>query len=685
MVKNNKIFIALIFLYFLSLAIFKFFHFGFFLNIVGLFFIFIIPGLLVSSFLNIDKYFVKPFNLIAVLPVSIAILTIVEVVISIISKVYTPANQIFALVLITVILFLIIKFQKVDNIHVPKRIGTRKENLIFYLILAFPFLINLVSWLIYPFFPGDDTYTLAGTIEQSIKMGTIIQPVLERRPIFTPFILLVHYASGISVFSILQYVLPTVVMSSFLLPAALLTKYILKGKSTYLIFSLLFLSAPYLVFQIQYSIPQSFILLFSISMLIFSIIGLKNHDLKMILSSVVLGIVSILYHELGFVILFTSLIGLLLYEIEIFNKNRLTFFKKLIIIFLVVSPYLIILNILSKLKMVLSVFPSFTDILNSGLHWRWWYVNHYLNPDGIVFNYPGTKGLFWYAYLGALAFLFTVFLFGIIFLASKKLGIKRKNVIGGWVPYLPLMFFTLLFYFIAEIYPRISTFAFLPERAWIFLGLGIDIIFVLLIGRFLELFEYRLPWVRKALIVLMLFVILFGTSAIIYLSANRGILFSRKEVSAINFIKQNTPKDSVLVSTQMHSTGIATYSERNFVNIPIIDMNSKFNVFSLKAIEKYDSMIRDDGVPNRIVILTYDKSGQVISRKETKIEEKSITNMNSSVYLIYSLERFKKLQFIGSPKYLDRNDYKNRYKYFAADYLSHSIYHDNSVVIFKLR
>jgi hypothetical protein len=553
------------------------------------------------------------------------------------------------------------------------------------LLLSIPFLVLISSWIIYPFFPGDDTYTLAESLKESINRHILVQPVLERRPLFMPFLLLIHYGSGLSIVSIFRFLLPIIVTLSFLLSANIIIKQAKEKSWAYLIFPLVFFVSPYLIFQIQYAVPQSLILLFVIPVILFSIYGLKNRDLRLILAAIFISIISIGFHELGFILVFTSLIGLIVYLVKPYKQDKILFLKKALICLAIAFPYLIIFQIFEKLKNLLLVLKSANGNFFENLQWQWWYIDYYLNPDGIIFNYSGWRGLLWYAYLGILILVLFVLVLIFITASTKKLWINFRILKKNIVLYSPVIFFTTIFLFIAEIYPRISKIAFLPERAWIFLSIGIGIIFILFINSFLS--DPKFKNFKKLRIVLSIITglfILIGIVGSIFLSNNRGLLLSKDELGAINFIKEKTPKDSVFISTQQHGIGVPIFGERGFLNIHSVNIvNDNYTTFRETALNSYEKEL--NRMPAKRVNILYDLDDVIINKQEKWLINKEDIRKDAPVYFIYSLKRFDKIQFVGNPGYLEQNDYKNKDQFFKPEFLSETIYKDKNVVIYKLR
>jgi len=686
-------YIVFIGLYIIGLVLSKYLGFDLLKMGTGLTMLFILPGYLLSPFLHIHNHFNRFFSFFISVPISIAVFSVALLIYSKLSSPYTEIRLTALFIMINVLIILCTtSIRGGGELFLPppfKSIFSKKNALIVSLILL-PFVVLALTWLIYPFFPGDDTYNLINALKEPLNTNSLIHPILDRRPLFTPFILLVNYATGFSIIQILKFVLPSITIVSFILPCY---KFIQRSKNNdwrYLIFPLIYLSSPYLLYYLGYAIPQSFILILTIPILILIQVGLEKNDVYLIYLALLMAFISVSFHELGFVLVLTSLIGYCIYFVR---KNKQTNWKgllnKITIGGIIIFPYFIIFQVFNKAQVLTAILSSVGSKVVQNIQLRWWYVDYYLNPDGIIFSYPGWKGILWYGYLGALIFV-PFFILGIaVLIYSNKLKKlhSKLNRVQLLYSYTPLIFFIAVFFFIAEIVPRFSKVAFLPERAWVFLSIGvgtsvIELSYFILKNKSKVSHKLYTQSRNLALITTLICVVI-GVAANLYLSKNRGILLSKDEIHAIEFVKERTPSDSVFVSTQTHGVGIPIFGNRKFIYLPTIIASNSYNSFKTSVLSTFAN--KNIKTPHKYVGITYDFNNEPITIDEKILASNDTIEKKYPIYFIYSLKRFDNTQFIGNPNYFDQNDYKRKDVYFSDDYLANSVYHDNDVVIFNLQ
>lgn len=666
--------LSIIICYVLGFFINAYWHFPLFQQVLGLFMIFFLPGYFASSLLNLKNTIKKPFNLLFAIPLSLAIISTGSLFFSRFASIYTNHNQVSLLVAINIVVYIAFLFlKKSDNQDTVERNSLKWHHLA---ILLLPILIHVIAWSVYPYFPGDDTYALADSLKQSIDSQTIIQPVLERRPLLTPVLILISHGTSIPISKIFLYVIPLVVTLSFLLAANLVNKKNTEPNWKDYLPALIFMASPYLMFQIQYAIPQSFILIWIIPVLLFSISGIKEKNIMQIALACFFSFISINFHELGFVLLLISLIALAIYIIQNYKNNKQVYKKNLLLAFIIFFPYAIILQMTQKIMGLVAVVRHVTGGSALNIDLRWWYVSHYENPDGLIFSFPGIKGALWYGYLGIL--IAAVFLITLLYYFVTK---KRNRF---RIEHLPLIVYIVIFFFLAEIYPRIFRVAFLPERAWIFLSIGLYIYITILISDIRNIDKK----IGNSLFIVCIFSIIIGSLATIFLSSNRGILMSKGDQKGVDYLRYNTPSNSIIVSTQAYDQGIAVFSDRKFYELNANSGNfpqGEFNIADLKKFTISEYYSQSKNVPAKKVCTVYDLDDNIVSQSQVPLINKVMNEKDIPIYFIYSKNRFEKTSFLGRPEYFDMNDLAHQKLYFDTNFATNAIYDDGKVIIFKIQ
>ncbi len=632
--------------------------------LLGVYLIFF-PGALLVSRLPINKYFVFPFNLILSISISVFTSLVMAMICSALFGIFSQIGAVAVVVTTSLALTLINYFIKGEP-----DLKFEKKSLIWLIPIMIPIALLIVCYVIYPYFVGDDTYVLVSSINESIRLQSIVQPFIERRPFFTHFILFIFNSTGLSINSILIFFLPVLAMLSFTLPIAIFAKS--KNYLLSILGGLIFLASPYLYFQLQYSIPQIFILIFCFPVLLTSVIGLYKNDKLLVAMSLLLATSAIAFHELAIILILTSLTAVVTMTISgLALKPRQTI-KRIIFALIIAAPYLILLKIPQKAKLIAFIPNFFINNLPDKFTWNWWYVSHYVNPDGIVFEYPGLSGVAWYFYLGLLIAIISIFLLAIV---GKK--INRKELLFG----LPLIVFTSIFLFVAEIYPRFAKIAFLPERAWIFLDTGLTLLIVLALYLIIKnrLISKTATTIISVIISLS---ILSGVAGSIFLTYNRGILLSKKEDKAINFIR-SLPSSSTIASTQAYNFNMSSFAGKNFLGVSPMPSNSLQDIFAKTLSQAQDYNASQVELKK---VAYVDTSGQETIYEITEIPFETIDLDN--IYFVYSKYRFEKTKFVGNPNYYKSNDINNKGLFLentAKPANGEKVFEQDGVAIYKIK
>lgn len=657
--------------YLLTLLISSALGITFLQTILGLILLLILPGYMLLPYFGMKKNFHPVFVYFISIPISICILAIPLIFISRFRESAVAFDNIVLLLAINIVILLITSFFKTKN-DLDFKSNCRLLDL---WPICLPFILLVITWVIYPFLPGDDTYILANTLQQSVDQKTIIQPILDRRPIFTPYLLLIFYTTKLSVINILQYLLPLLTTLSFVLPANLL---ITKSKNNWknIIYVLTFLASPYLFFQIQYSIPQSFILILLFPLFIILYYGLKHKEAPLIGLALIISFISLNFHEIGFILLLASLIGLFIYLKELYKTTEKKYFWLILFASLFyLLPYILLADIGNRMAGLINVVRYVTKGFFDNIQPRLWYVNYYQNPDGITFSYPGIMGIVWYCYLGALIFIPALYL--LIKYIKQKKAKSNKELVSSF----PLLLFIVIFFLIAEFYPRLAKIAFLPERAWIFLASGLSLYTVFLISSSLN--NKAVNKTSRSInlpLLLVIFVIFIGSTASIYLATTKGILMSKKDYAASMFIK-DIDRNAMIVSTQAYEIGTVVYGNKDFIYLPLSQSFNSYDEFEKLVLTEY--MGTSENKPFKQVLTTYNSAGEEIYKKESILDK--TPDVNNPVYFVYSLNRFSNTKFIGRPDYLSQNDSKNKGLFFSDEFAQKAVFNDNNTIIFRIR
>jgi hypothetical protein len=363
----------------------------------------------------------------------------------------------------------------------------------------------------------------------------------------------------------------------------------------------------------------------------------------------------------------------------LFSIVRLIFVKKtinwlhLLIAAIIIYPYWQIFNLSTAFTAAVNAMKlAFTT--SGHLIWRWWFLNSYKSVDGINIGWPGTQAIDYYLYNG-LILLIVLIILGIILHRAKK-NIGKSAII-------PLIYL-IIFFFFAEIMPRMGMY-FLPNRAWVDIMLAAVVILAMQLVRIAEI-DSLVSKTKYLLIIL----IIVGYAGIIYVAKNNIDSVFKQELPAANFIKNQTPNNAVVLSTQENGTLVRVYGERNYGQLEA-DQLLNPGQFNLLVSQELTELSTDkiSLIQPRIVQIIQKFQGQNLNSQTTTIlqdekdsVDKAVYFGNNPVYFIYS---YQKLAGIATTRGYEKNllDSVNQSTYKQLGY--HIVYQDSSTIVLQLR
>ncbi|HSX41725.1 MAG TPA: hypothetical protein VLE93_00045, partial [Candidatus Saccharimonadales bacterium] len=187
-------------------------------------------------------------------------------------------------------------------------------------------------------------------------------------------------------------------------------------------------------------------------------------------------------------------------------------------------------------------------------HFRLWFLSHYRNADGNEVGWPGILAIFYYGYnLGLLM----IGLLGILALPAffRRRPWRGLNAGQLWPAWLSLAFFG----FIAEVAPRFG-FAFLPDRAWLFIALSFSLLMPYVLARLVNQ-----PFKRK------IYPIFLVSLALLSLIAGWAIGYGKSgwivsaDYPAAAFINAKLSPDAVILSQGTNHVLVRYFAQRLMV------------------------------------------------------------------------------------------------------------------------
>ncbi|MFA6423036.1 MAG: hypothetical protein WCW17_01135 [Patescibacteria group bacterium] len=563
---------------------------------------------------------------------------------------FNSGYQVTGFILLNIILFIInylilrSKFWRKTPFS-SKKISNRSYTAVWcdYTTIALFAVAILIIILLNPLAQNYDKYLaiLKLSVSQNFNL-------LASRQIFISFTFLVSKISGLNI----SIVDRNIYDGLFFFSTLIFYDYLKRNLQSRLIISLSYLSfliPPVILMQVDITIPQVVLVILTTPVLILAIESIKYKNTLAAITAFSISITAILFHQLSAVLVAIAVItlGINLWKLIFIDKKIL--WKHIILFSIITIACFVIFDLwnlfLPSVLILKSAYLSFANI-----NWRWWFINRYLDIDGTIIMFSGINALFYYLYNGVLLLLLLAYLY--CFICIKRIKIERYV--------LPPVLYLIFFFVVAEVLPRIGLF-FLPNRAWLHMMIPA----VILSALFLEKIEITKLKIKFIPIILIVFICT-GYAGSLYLIKNNIKKVYREELPTANFIKNNTPVDSIILSSQDNLALVYIYGNRNYGQTTtdhIINKNEFVNLIDTELEELSKNI------------------NKTIRPKLNKTIE-NISTINGSVYFLYS---YRKLNILNNGK-IDRqevDDSLNESTYRNFEYPV--VYSDKNAFLIKIK
>lgn len=436
-----------------------------------------------------------------------------------------------------IINFVLSKIKKTP-LTFPSTINIFQKKQFIYIIVAI-IAIFVIHFILYPFVPESDPYYYLNKVRELFVNHQM--PAGENRPLFISFSWIIATLSHIPTYWTYKLMIPL-----FGLMFPIVTYLSIRKKTTnkvlITIATTFFLSFPIITEELLIPRPQS---IFLVTLPIFLYLVSEYSNIKAKSSIYLLSVLFIFsllgtkYHQFFLFDILLVAAGILKYfwsEIRLKPGRSLGIFALLMI---AIYPYAEKSGAISMAKGFSSVFSKY--LLHP--HFDLWFIDSYKNVDNIQMGWNGSNSLFYYGYnlgLGLLAVIIA------LFFIKKRAKITSRE---SWAYWLCIIFF----FAIAEVFPRLGL-AYFPDRAWLFLSVGLALL--------MPMYIVRLESIKKS------HLIVIGSGVIISILLGFALTYfkqgwtSKNEYQAAQYLQENTPTNSLIISQQGNSPMISYFAER---------------------------------------------------------------------------------------------------------------------------
>ncbi|MFA5776880.1 MAG: hypothetical protein WC906_00310 [Parcubacteria group bacterium] len=358
------------------------------------------------------------------------------------------------------------------------------------------------------------------------------------RQLFSSLISSLHYLTDLDMYGLFKYIFPIFSMTA-LFPLWLVARKLTEKKFQ----TLVLLSAavsPTVIIQFEGTRPQVMAMLYLYFMLGLSAMASSKRNYNWLYGFFIpITAVSSLFHKIFVLFLALWVIAAAYTYRKIIFRNKL----RIVIVFLLLYPWLDKLQIKSMTfsisRAILEIFHKI--FLQFSINLR--FPAHYINVDGNQMGWVSLLGVlkFYAFYAGPFLGILILLCLYLFFVSKNKRAFFENNLSN--VYFLPIYLFIAFFLFIAEFLPRFGNIAYLPDRAWIFLG----IMLAFLLFELLYMVEKNSsPFKKNIIFVTFIFGFLISAFGATYVNNSFKYIVPRYEMDSFEWIKNNLEPNRVI-------------------------------------------------------------------------------------------------------------------------------------------
>lgn len=415
--------------------------------------------------------------------------------------------------------------------------------------LLFGFLLTILQIISYPTLPDLDPYKW---LVKYTYQFTNQQLDYAERPLFGSFVFMATRFLGIGVFSFFKYLFPFLFLST-IFPAWMVAR-IFQDRRKQWLFILFIFSSPVLLLYAITAMPQTALIILVFFFIFFLLYADEKKDDLFLYSGGLIAFLSFFYHQSGIIIFIPWLL------VVVIKKWRLLFSDKKTT-FLIACLIATNFSFFGKMcefsaawaRVVISFIfkPNNVNLL---------YPAYYTNIDRTVMGWGSITGVlkFYAFHMGPLIGMLLIY-FVIMLLSNLEFRRFFINKIKKQTGALIGCAVFLVFFSIAEIFPRFPAIALLPDRAWLFNGpLSFVLLFIIL--RFTKFVSLR------SLIAFFLFFIVCVSGAS-YINYQKRFLITPAQWDSAGWIKKSLPENRFFLSYG-HKSLLPVHANTSLIRIP---------------------------------------------------------------------------------------------------------------------
>jgi hypothetical protein len=373
----------------------------------------------------------------------------------------------------------------------------------------------------------------------------------SERPLFGAYIYIATTFMGIGIFDFFKYVLPFLSLLT-LFPVWMIAK-TFEEKNKQWLFLLFIFTSPNILLYATTAMPQATLISITYFFTLFLIYATLKQDNFFLYTAGLSMFLAFFYHQAAIIIFLAWVIPVVLAKRKKLLVDRKTIFLILLLLLSNLSRFQAMLDFMTHWAE--NILPSFLS-LN---HFNLLYPAQYSNIDNHAVGWSSLSGVlkFYVYYVGPMLGLVLLWFIKLLFQKQFRLFFLkyiRENLAAS----ISLLAF-ILFFTIAEIFPRFPGIALLPDRAWIFCGIFSYF--------FLYLLLKYIPKISSRSMALFLLLFTVGLSGTIYINYLKRYLISPMQLESAEWIQSNLPNNRIFLSYGYRGL-LPAHAETPLIRIP---------------------------------------------------------------------------------------------------------------------
>lgn len=415
--------------------------------------------------------------------------------------------------------------------------------------------VHIINITQFTFLPAPDIYSLLISFEQATQKNQLMLVADNNRWAFASLIQSVTLLTNLSLYTILKYLFPFLSILT-LLPLWLMAQQLRHKLTQFLVLSTTLISST-LILELEFGRDQTIFLIFLYFALGLLVEAARTKNATLFFLVGIFSLSGILMHPTFVLFVLSWLIALGIKHRQTIWRHKITS----ILVLLAAYPWLGRINVIHNITGRL-IGGYRTVILQIG-DWNFAFPTRYINADAYDVSWPGVTGVLkYYAfYMGPYSLAIIISLFLLLSVSEHFRKFLRDALRHEYTPIITGIIFFLL---VAEILPRTSNLAYLPDRAWQFTA--ILLVFPLyLILSFTESTFFRDRRTRIAILTIFLISTSINIGGAFYINYLNDFTMPAYELRAADWIKHNLPPTSFILTPSSSKNLIRYHAQVNYV------------------------------------------------------------------------------------------------------------------------